>query len=160
MVKQSTFQTLMHDMMIASGARQDDVDGIGAGESASDNFENNPKLTKLAEVLVEHFERKKAINESTRAIVFSQWRESVGGIVKMLSSQVTSLIKPAQFIGQASKKSNKGTIGSLNSNLGQDGAGMNQKQQQKVRSTCYHQITWNCQVDFIYLDHSYIILLQ
>ena len=31
----------------------------------------------LDEVLVEHFERAKARGESSRAIVFSQWRDSV-----------------------------------------------------------------------------------
>ncbi|KAL7538664.1 hypothetical protein ACHAXR_010982 [Thalassiosira sp. AJA248-18] len=133
LTKQPIFQTLMRDMMVASGTRQDDEQGIGTAESSSD-FLNNPKLTKLAEVLTEHFERKQAINESTRVIVFSQWRESVGEIVKMLS-QNASLLKPAQFIGQARTKgngNNKGKKGATSSNSGADTAGMNQAQQQRV----------------------------
>lgn len=132
MKNQPKFQSLLNDLELASGTGREGAEGSRA-ESSPDK--NNPKLTKLAEVLVEHFERKNAIDESTRVIVFSQWRESVCGIVQMLHAQNASLIKPAQFIGQASKKSNKGRgkIGSLNSNdSGQDAVGMNQKQQQKV----------------------------
>ena len=131
------FQSLMRDMMIvASGASQEEV------EATTDTFENNPKLSKLVEVLTEHFERKRAINESTRVIVFSQWRESVNGIVKMLEFQNSTLIKPAQFIGQASKKAagtksktkkkNGSSSTSNNYSTGQDAAGMNQAQQQRV----------------------------
>ena len=130
--RSAPFQSLMRDMMIvASGASQEDL-----VEATTDTFENNPKLSKLVEVLTEHFERKQAINESTRVIVFSQWRESVGGIVKMLEFQNTTLIKPAQFIGQASKKAtgtkSKKKSSSSNYNTGQDAAGMNQAQQQRV----------------------------
>lgn len=90
--RQSAFQSLMQDMAIASGARMND----GRVGRESDSFENNPKLIKLVEVLVEHFERKKAVGESTRVIVFSQWRDSVVEIVSMLSSQNMTLLKPAQ----------------------------------------------------------------
>lgn len=90
--RQPEFESLMRDMTMASGARQDDVRGAGT----SDGFENNPKLFKLVEVLREHFERKQATGQSTRVIVFSQWRESVGEIVQMLTSQNSSLLKPAQ----------------------------------------------------------------
>lgn len=44
---------------------------------------NNPKLEKLCEILVEHFEREKVLGNSTRAIVFSQWRKSVEGTYYM-----------------------------------------------------------------------------
>lgn len=121
------FQALMRDMMIAASGASQEMD------DTSNSFENNPKLSKLVEVLTEHFERKQAIGESTRVIVFSQWRESVGGIVKMISHQNLSSLKPAQFIGQASKKAaNKTKIGSSSYSTGQDAAGMNQQQQQRV----------------------------
>jgi Fanconi anemia group M protein len=86
----SEFSSLVRDLELASGGgtRQD---GIG-----SDGCENNPKLYKLVEVLMEHFERKNVTGQSTRVIVFSQWRESVGEIVEMLISQNSSLLKPAQ----------------------------------------------------------------
>lgn len=133
------FQSLMRDMMIvASGVSQQEEDNL-------DTFENNPKLSKLVDVLTEHFQRKKAIGQSTRVIVFSQWRESVGGIVKMLQIHNSEMIKPAQFIGQASKKAvgsgkskknknnKKGSAPSTsNYNTGQDQMGMNQAQQQRV----------------------------
>lgn len=130
--KTPAFQALLRDMGIATGARQED--GV---EGGTNSFENNPKLTKLTEVLVEHFERTHAINESTRVIVFSQWRESVDGIVKMLNAQNTSFLKPARFIGQARSGGNKGKKkGSLNASASMghqvDAAGMNQAQQQRV----------------------------
>lgn len=90
--RQSAFQSLMHDLAVASGTENPE----GRVSRLSNSFENNPKLIKLVEVLVEHFERKKAVGESTRAIVFSQWRDSVEEIVKMLNSQNNILLKPAQ----------------------------------------------------------------
>jgi Fanconi anemia group M protein len=92
----SEFVSLMRDLEMASGggARRDGIRGGALGESGG--CENNPKLHKLVEVLMEHFERKKVTGQSTRVIVFSQWRESVGEIVKMLISQNSSLLKPAQ----------------------------------------------------------------
>ncbi|KAL3808754.1 hypothetical protein ACHAXA_010947 [Cyclostephanos tholiformis] len=127
------FVSLMRDLETASGggARQDGM-RVGA-VTESDGYENNPKLFKLVEVLMEHFERKEVTGQSTRVIVFSQWRESVGEIVKMLISQNSPLLKPAQFIGQASKKSaGTGRKGPSNYSTGQDTAGMNQAQQQRV----------------------------
>ena len=134
--RQSIFQSLIRDM---SSAASGGSGGVGGGGSTT---ENNPKLIKLVEVLREHFERKEAVdgtNNSTRAIVFSQWRESVGEIVRMLTLQNLALLKPAQFIGQASKKAvvggskkTGGSSTSYNTNTGQDTAGMNQAQQQRV----------------------------
>ncbi|KAL7551797.1 hypothetical protein ACHAWF_015057 [Thalassiosira exigua] len=129
--KQPTYQSLMREMTAASGGGIGEAGGMTA--TRTEGFENNPKLMKLSEVLTEHFERKQAVDSSTRAIVFAQWRESVNMIVDMLSSQNASLLKPCQFIGQASKKgSGNGKKGSVNPNPGQDVAGMNQAQQQRV----------------------------
>lgn len=90
--RQSAFQSLMHDLDIASGISN----GEGKDNRTSDHYKNNPKLIKLVEVLIEHFERKQAVKESTRVIVFSQWRDSVVEIVRMLDSQQNVLLKPAQ----------------------------------------------------------------
>ncbi|KAL9182243.1 hypothetical protein ACHAXT_012895 [Thalassiosira profunda] len=112
------YQALLRQMAAACGEE---------AEGVPDAAESNPKLATLARVLATHFERKKAVGESTRAIVFSQWRESVGEIVATLQSRGTSShFKPAQFIGQASKKKDK------NGSTGAGGSGMNQKQQHAV----------------------------
>ncbi|EED87717.1 rna-helicase-like protein, partial [Thalassiosira pseudonana CCMP1335] len=94
-------------MTRATRASQDDDE-----RECGDLTKNNPKYFK------------KAVNESTRVIVFSQWRDSVEGIVAMLSSQHQSFLKPSQFIGQSKKSA--GTKGKKAK------AGMNQAQQQKV----------------------------
>jgi ERCC4-related helicase len=79
----------------------------------------------------EHFDRKKSTNQDTRVIIFSQWRDSVEGIVSMLKAQHDNTLKPSPFIGQSKKSS--GDKKSNNSEAkGQDSAGMNQVQQQRV----------------------------
>ena len=95
------FESLLRDMTTIAGggggaSGQDGPSGGTSTGGGGGGFENNPKLFKLVEVLREHFERKEATGQSTRVIVFSQWRESVGEIVSMLTSQNSSLIKPAQ----------------------------------------------------------------
>eukprot|EP00986_Skeletonema_menzelii_P018968 scaffold27039_cov150-Skeletonema_menzelii.AAC.1 len=96
-----------------------------AGDPTECLSKNNPKYEKLTDVLLEHFERKRAIGESTRVIVFSQLRESVMGIVSMLSSKNAALLKPTPFVGQSKKKESE-------SNPGQEVAGMNQAEQQRI----------------------------
>lgn len=64
-----------------------------------DKLMNNPKLTKLREILIEHFERARACSKSSRAIVFSQFRDSVSEIVSILSAS-EPLIRPRHFVGQ------------------------------------------------------------
>jgi len=98
---------------------------VAAGDPTECLSKNNPKYEKLTDVLLEHFERKQAIGESTRAIVFSQLRESVMGIVSMLSSKNAALLKPTPFVGQSKKKESE-------SNPGQEVAGMNQAEQQRI----------------------------
>ena len=96
-----------------------------AGDPTECLSKNNPKYEKLTDVLLEHFQRKQAISESTRVIVFSQLRESVMGIVSMLSSQNAELLKPTPFVGQSKKKESE-------TNPGQEVAGMNQAEQQRI----------------------------
>ena len=91
----------------------------------------NPKLMSLQEVLKEHFLRVQAVENdnqqrqqqaalvggqpvssgsslaSTRAIVFSQFRDSVAEIVSMLET-LRPLIRPSRFVGQGKGYKTKG----------------------------------------------------
>lgn len=67
---------------------------------AESSVENqNPKLVKLKEVLDDHFSGSAGV--SSRAIVFSQWRDSVEEIVSFLNSTIPS-VKATKFVGQSS----------------------------------------------------------
>lgn len=84
---------------------------------------NNPKLSKLEEILNEHFQRAKATNQSSRAIVFSQWRDSVEEIVNVLNDS-KPLVCPKKFVGQGSSSGNEKSSNKV--------TGMNQREQQQV----------------------------
>jgi ERCC4-related helicase len=83
---------------------------------------------------LEHFAKKKADNQDTRAIIFSQWRDSVDSIVSMINSQNDETLKPSAFIGQNKKSggSKKSSSREVDSRLGTELVGMNQAQQQRV----------------------------
>ena len=105
---------------------------------------NNPKLSKLREILNEHFERAKAVGNSSRAIVFSQFRDSVAEIVDLLSS-LRPVIRPRHFVGQAKGAKND------------DGArlkGMTQTEQHQVikqfRDDVYNVLVCTCKYAVIY----------
>lgn len=91
---------------------------------------NNAKLQKLDDILHEHFARAKSNGESSRAIVFSQWRDSVEEIVHVLKK--SALVKPSKFVGQGSGSSS--TLSSNDETKQKKGrnTGMNQKEQQNV----------------------------
>lgn len=95
-------------------------------QSGDTNIENrvmnNPKLSKLRDILVEHFDRSRAVGNSSRAIVFSQFRDSVSIIVDMLRT-LRPVILPRYFVGQA-----KGTQSDTGSMI----KGMSQAEQQQV----------------------------
>jgi len=74
---------------------QSQLSGI---DEAPMSVRNNPKLLKMQEILKDHFEFAHKHDESTRAIVFSQWRESVDEIVSLL--KLSAIIKPRAFVGQ------------------------------------------------------------
>ncbi|EQC26413.1 hypothetical protein, variant [Saprolegnia diclina VS20] len=78
---------------------------------------NNPKLAQLQKVLQEHFARHSAGGSSTRAIVFTQYRESVNEIVALLTP-LAPLIKVQAFVGQGAGKGKE--------------KGQTQKQQQAI----------------------------
>ena len=79
----------------------------------------HPKLQKLVELLSDHFQRAKTAGRSTRAIVFTQYRDSVGEIVELLR-ELQPLVMATSFVGQATSK----TVGALK--------GQTQKEQQAV----------------------------
>jgi len=102
---------------------QDDIDDLKL---------HNPKLEKLEFILKEHFERARACNESSRAIVFSQLRDSVEEIVGVLSG-LAPLVLATKFVGQGSGTfvediSTPNTKRTRSTKV----AGMNQKEQQRV----------------------------
>lgn len=92
-VKGREFSRYWDEVMAAT------VDPDSSTAKIQDRLANNPKLTKLREILVEHFERARACGTSSRAIVFSQFRDSVSEIVSILKSS-EPLIRPRHFIGQ------------------------------------------------------------
>ncbi len=103
----------------------------GACPTPSQLMVNNPKLSKLVEVLNEHFERAKSTNCSSRAIVFSQWRDSVEEIVHVLNAS-RPLVCPKKFVGQSSSSSSTDKSSNNEKRLSSKVTGMNQKEQQRV----------------------------
>ena len=104
-------------------------DPNNTNELAQDRKFNNPKLMKLDEILTEHFERARACEESSRAIVFTQWRDSVSEIVAVLVSK-QPLLRARHFVGQG-----KSTGGANKDRVDQSCVslkGMKQKEQQAV----------------------------
>ena len=100
-VKGDTFQALW-----------DEVENVSCNPNAIDNnledkYKNNPKLKKLCEILMDHFEKSKAASISSRVIVFSQFRTSVSEIVDVLNES-KPLIRARHFIGQGKGGSSGG----------------------------------------------------
>ncbi|RZC73544.1 hypothetical protein C5167_049023 [Papaver somniferum] len=65
----------------------------------------NPKLTKMTEILMDHFRKNDPKN--SRVIIFSNFRGSVRDIMDSLSNAGES-VKATEFIGQSSGKALKG----------------------------------------------------
>ncbi|KAH6845203.1 hypothetical protein B0I37DRAFT_379452 [Chaetomium sp. MPI-CAGE-AT-0009] len=70
-----------------------------------DEFNGHPKLSYLCETLVNHF-IDAGENSNTRAIVFSEYRDSAEEIVRLLNSK--PLIRATVFVGQADSKRSEG----------------------------------------------------
>ena len=70
-----------------------------------DGFNGHPKLGYLCETLVGHF-LDAGEGSSTRAIVFSEYRDSAEEIVRILNKQ--PLVSAAVFVGQADSKRSEG----------------------------------------------------
>lgn len=96
---------------------------------------NNPKLSKLDEILNEHFQRSRALGNSSRAIVFSQWRDSVEEIVHVLNGS-KPLLQAKKFVGQGSASTVSIEEKSSKKDKGKKSyakvTGMTQKEQQRV----------------------------
>lgn len=118
--KSKAFQQLWEEVSNSS------CDPDAVGNTVEDRLRNNPKLSKLKEILEEHFERARTCGASSRAIVFSQFRDSVSEIVDVLNT-ARPLIVARQFVGQG--KSNKQTT---NEGGGQSVKGMKQEEQKRV----------------------------
>jgi ERCC4-related helicase len=98
-IKGKEFQAVVDAVITASSGKH-------SQETTEDKKGNNPKLAKLDEILREHFLRAEALKSTTRAIVFSQWRDSVSEIVDVLSLSRPA-IRPRYFVGQSSGSGNK-----------------------------------------------------
>jgi ATP-dependent DNA helicase MPH1 len=70
-----------------------------------EGFNGHPKLTYLCETLVNHF-MDAGGGSNSRAIVFSEYRDSAEEIVRFLNTQ--PLIKATVFVGQADSKRSEG----------------------------------------------------
>ncbi|XP_046398498.1 uncharacterized protein LOC124165234 isoform X2 [Ischnura elegans] len=62
---------------------------------------SHPKMDHLRDIVVKHFENFQATGESTRVMIFCEFRDPVMEICNMLM-QHWPLIKPMSFVGQAS----------------------------------------------------------
>ncbi|KAI8718886.1 ATP-dependent DNA helicase [Fusarium sp. LHS14.1] len=72
----------------------------------TDGFVGHPKLTALADTVLNHF-MDKGEGSATRVIVFSEYRDSAEDIVRMLNTH-RPLIKASVFVGQADGKRGEG----------------------------------------------------
>jgi ATP-dependent DNA helicase MPH1 len=71
-----------------------------------DGFVGHPKMTYLSDTLLNHFMDAGEMS-NTRAIVFSEYRDSAEGIVRALNAH-KPLISAAVFVGQADSKRSEG----------------------------------------------------
>ena len=85
----------------------------GKSSSPKDDFiVGHPKLAKLRDLIIEHFQAKENHNIQTRAIIFSEARDSVTEINACLRNY-RPLIRPMEFVGQAGKAGKRGNISFL-----------------------------------------------
>lgn len=71
-----------------------------------DSFVGHPKLTALADVVLNHF-MDRGQGSATRVIVFSEYRDSAEDIVRLLNKH-QPLVKASVFVGQADGKRGEG----------------------------------------------------
>lgn len=77
-----------------------------AGWLKTDGFVGHPKLTALADCVLNHF-MDRGEGSATRVIVFSEYRDSAEDIVRMLNKH-KPLIKASVFVGQADGRRGEG----------------------------------------------------
>lgn len=127
-------------------------------DGVEDQKLNNPKLDKVEFILKEHFERARALQESSRAIVFSQWRDSVEEIVNVLQASAP-LIKATKFVGQGAGSTTEDvSTPTTNRATSSKVAGMKQKEQQRVlkefRNGLHNVIVCTCECMKQFMDIS------
>ena len=71
---------------------------------------SHPKLTKLKEIVLEHFQNAEKEGRPTRVMIFSQYRDSVNEIVALLE-EYTPLIKAMCFVGHGNSSGGGKTKG-------------------------------------------------
>ncbi|TNN15435.1 Fanconi anemia group M protein isoform 1 [Schistosoma japonicum] len=116
----------------------------------------HPKLDKLKEILLSHFNSDKKIHErsSTRVIIFTQFRDSVDEIMHMLK-QLKPLIRPASFVGQGARSNGSPQLVNqrespslINPHLSNAQDGISQRDQMRVmdgfRSGVYNTLVSTC----------------
>jgi ERCC4-related helicase len=130
LVKGKEFILLVEQVQNATSGPNSSEDNV------QDKLVNNPKLFKLQEILTEHFERARACSNSSRAIVFSQFRDSVSEIVYLLEAS-KPLIRPRHFVGQGNTSKGEGQL-----------KGMKQAEQHEAirqfRSDIYNVLVCTC----------------
>ena len=67
----------------------------------------HPKLAKLRDLIVQHFRTKEEQRIQSRAMIFSETRDSVSEINACLRNY-RPLIRPMEFVGQAGKVGKRG----------------------------------------------------
>ncbi|XP_027911774.1 DEAD-box ATP-dependent RNA helicase FANCM-like isoform X3 [Vigna unguiculata] len=97
-LKQGYFAKFMSKSEVILKARQLMQQSLSHGASS-------PKLSKMLEVLLEHFKTNDP--QSSRVIIFSNYRESVRDIMNALKD-IRELVRATEFIGQSSGKAMKG----------------------------------------------------
>ena len=117
-VKSDEFKAIFEKVKVATG----ECDGEGA-------LILDPKLRKLEEILLQHFERAEATGKSSRAIVFAEFRSTVAEIIDSLQRH-KPLIRSRYFVGQGkgAKKNKKDDSVPDDDRV----KGMKQKEQQKA----------------------------
>ncbi|XP_034249786.1 uncharacterized protein LOC117650447 [Thrips palmi] len=84
-----------------------EIDDEEGGTSKKRLVYGHPKLDRLQEIIVSHFENFERKGEATRTIVFCEYREGVMEICEMLKN-FQPLVKPVAFMGQSVGKTSKG----------------------------------------------------
>ncbi|KAK2967021.1 hypothetical protein RJ640_003377 [Escallonia rubra] len=97
-LKQGSFARLMSRNEVLGNARVLMQQSLSHGAPS-------PKLSKLLEVLIDHFKKKDPQN--SRVIIFSNFRGSVRDIMDALTN-IPEYVKATEFIGQSSGKISKG----------------------------------------------------
>jgi hypothetical protein len=71
---------------------------------------SHPKLTRLKEIVLEHFQKAEKEGRPTRVMIFSQYRDSVNEIVALLE-EYAPLIKAMSFVGHGNSSGGVKTKG-------------------------------------------------